>query len=108
MDSLYVKTNEGLVKLSLGNSGGGLFVTTRESKTLSSSLPAGTAYEVPEHEVGSAQLAIVFNGVLCKSGEQYEDLSSTTIKFTFDLPIGSEIDAISFEGGLNALSKALS
>ena len=112
MDSLYVKTDDGLVKLTLGASGssGGTYITTRESKTLSSVLPTGTAYEVPEHEVGASTLAICFNGVLCKSGEdeQYVDVSSTTIKFNFDLPAGSEIDAIQFEGGVNALSKALS
>lgn len=111
MDSLYVKTDEGLVKLNLGTgSTGGSYLTTRESKTLSSALPAGTAYEVPEHEVGASTLAICFNGVLCKPGEdeQYVDVSSTAIKFNFDLPVGSEIDAIQFEGGVNVLSKALS
>lgn len=108
MDSLYVKTSTGLQPIQLAASGGGSYVTTRESKILAAKLAQGTAYEVPEHAVGGTDLVICFNGVLCKLDEQYSDVSSTTIKFLFDLPAGSEIDAIQFDGGLNVLSKALS
>lgn len=92
----------------LKNVSGGGFAINRESKTLTAKLAQGTVYEVPEHTVGGTDLVICFNGVLCKLDEQYSDISSTTIKFLFDLPAGSEIDAIQFDGGLNVLSKALS
>lgn len=109
MDALYVKTESGLQPITLASSGGGgSYVTTRDRRILTAAIPAGTAYEVPEHSVGGADLVICFNGVLCVPDEQYQDISSTAIKFLFDLPIGSEIDAIQFDGGLNVLSKTLS
>lgn len=82
----------------------------RERQVLTSAIPAGTAYAVPEHVVGGSDLVVVFNGVLCVEGatEQYTDVNTTSIKFNFNLPIGSEIDVIQFDGGLYELSKNLS
>lgn len=112
MDTLYVKTASGVVPINLAASsgGGGKVIVTRERQVLSSTLKAGTAFEVPEHVVGSSNLIVCYNGALCVAGadEQYVDVSSTTIKFNDDLPAFSEIDAIYYEGGLDELSKSLS
>lgn len=111
MDSLYVKTADGLAKVNLGTSGSGSRISVvRERQVLTSALAAGTAYAVPEHEVGGSDLVVCFNGVLCIEGasEQYTDVNATSIQFNFDLPIGSEIDVIQFDGGLHELSKTLS
>lgn len=112
MDALYVKTASGLQKVEIAGSGGGgcRVVVTRVRQVLPSALKAGTAFEVPEHVVGSSNLIVCYNGVLCVAGadEQYVDASSTTIKFNDDLPAFSEIDAIYYEGGLNELSQSLS
>ena len=111
MDALYVKTAGGLQKVEIAGSGGGSRVSViRERQVLTSAISAGTAYAVPEHEVGGSDLVVVFNGVLCVEGasEQYTDVNATSIKFNFNLPIGSEIDVIQFDGGLYELSKNLS
>ena len=111
-DALYVKTASGVVPINLAASGGGggKVVTTRVRQVLPSVLKAGTAFEVPSHVVGSANLIVYYNGALCVAGadEQYVDVSATTIKFNDDLPAFSEIDCIYYEGGLDELSKALS
>lgn len=104
MDTLYVKTSDGLVEINLGTSGGGSSTSVavvRDRKTLAEVLPSGTPYEVPGHSLGSDGLVVFFNGLLCSQGEdqQYVDLSRTSIKFNFDLPIGSEIDVIQFDDG---------
>lgn len=106
-DALYVKTASGVEPVEL-SSGVSSLTVTRERLALDSVLSAGAPYEVPEHPVGGTDLVVTFNGVLCVLGEQYIDESSTSISFTFDLPAGSEVDAISFEGGISAISKALS
>ena len=110
-DALYVKTPSGIVPINLATSGGGGKVTvTRVRQVLPAVLKAGTAFEVPEHSVGSTNLLVCYNGALCVAGadEQYVDVSSTSIRFNDDLPAFAEIDCVYYEGGLDELSKSLS
>lgn len=89
-DALYVKQNGSLVQLDLGGGGSGAELV-RTSVTLDGTLAAGAAVSVPSHKVGGNQLLLWINGVLVASGEQYTDLSETTVAFTADLPAGTEI-----------------
>lgn len=113
-DALYVKTPSGVVPINLaasgGGGGGGKVTVTRVRQVLPAVLKAGTAFDVPEHTVGSTNLLVCYNGALCVAGadEQYVDVSSTSIRFNDDLPAFAEIDCIYYEGGLDELSQSLS
>lgn len=89
-DALYVKQNGSLVQLDLGSGGGGAELV-RTTVTLSGALAAGTAVSVPSHTVGGNQLIIWVNGIAVAEGDQYTDLSETTVAFAADLPAGTEI-----------------
>lgn len=99
--TLYVKNGNSIIPLELGTGAGSTLTVTRESKVLTETLTAGTAYEVPTHTVGSDLLIVLFDGLLCEAGasKQYVDASATTITFNDDLPAGSEIDVLVYNGG---------
>lgn len=65
----------------------------RTTQVLASAVTAGTAITVPEHSVGQGLLMVYHNGVLCESGAQYTDETSTTIKFLYNIPAGDTITA---------------
>lgn len=56
-------------------------------------ITAGTAFDVPAYAVGASELQVWVDGLLCVKGEQYSELSSTTIAFTFDLPDDATVTA---------------
>lgn len=68
---------------------------SRTTTTLASAVSAGTAITVPHHAVGQGLLMVYHNGVLCEEGAsaQYVDYSTTSVKFTYDLPAGDTITA---------------
>ena len=69
---------------------------TRMRTTLAADLPAGTSVTVPAHTVGTANLLVYLDGILCHAGagDQYVDTTSTTVVFNDNLPLGSEITAV--------------
>ncbi len=84
-DALYVKTTSGILPVAVGESSG----VTRKvvtSDSRSAVLSAGTAWTVPQHTVGSNELLVWIEGLLCISGVEYTDTSATTITFTSDIP----------------------
>lgn len=86
-DSLYVKTAGGILPIAIeGTGGGGVTRKIVTSNSRAEVLTAGTAWTVPEHTVGSNELAVYIEGLLCTRGVEYTDASSTTITFTSDIP----------------------
>lgn len=95
MARLYYKDTDGVIKPVPLYDAGALSVNTLYSVDRSSVHPAGTAFDVPAYNIGSGELQVYFNGVLCIKDEQYTEDTSTTIKFTFDIPMDAEICAVS-------------
>ena len=56
-------------------------------------IAAGTPFDVPLYAIGTYQLQVWVDGLLCIKGEQYNELSASTISFTFDLPSDSSVVA---------------
>lgn len=88
-------------------SDGTIKTTVLNSVDRGSVLSAGTAFTVPEYELGSNNLQVYLNGLLCLAGsdKQYVEDTSTTIKFNDDIPADAEISALatigsSYEGVL--------
>lgn len=92
---LYFKDTDGVVKPVPLSDSGALSVNTLYSVDRSSVHPAGVAFDVPAYTMGSGELQVFFNGILCIAGEQYVEDTATTIKFNFDLPQDAEVCAIS-------------
>ena len=69
--------------------GGGSFTVQKDTRT--AALAAGTPYTVPSYTVGSGALLVFLDGILCNVGVEYNELSSTTISFTSDIPLDIEI-----------------
>lgn len=59
--------------------------------TRTEALAAGAAYTVPSYAVGTGALMVFLDGILCNAGVEYNELSSTTISFTSDVPLDIEI-----------------
>ena len=95
MARLYFKDNDGVIKPVPLYDAGALSVNTLYSADRSSVHPAGTAFDVPAYTIGSGELQVYFNGVLCVKDEQYTEDTPTTIKFSFDIPMDAEICAVS-------------
>lgn len=72
-----------------GGGGGGSFTVQTDTRT--EALSAGTAYVVPAYEVGSGNLIVYLDGILCNASVEYNELTSTTISFTSDVPLDIEI-----------------
>ena len=93
--ALYYNDTDGVYKaLPLGGSGA-LNVNTLKSVDRASVISAGTPFDVPKYRVGSGELSVFFNGILCIKGEQYTEDTNNSIKFTFDLQKDAEICAVS-------------
>lgn len=76
-----------------GSGGGSVSVKTLTSSGMASVLPAGTAFDVPVYAVGSSELQVWIDGLLCVRGEQYNEVSPTAVSFTFDLPADASVTA---------------
>ena len=63
------------------------------SQTLTTALTADTSWTVPSHTVGSKELAVYIDGLLCTAGVEYKDASATTVTFTSDIPVGFTLTA---------------
>lgn len=97
MTALYFKDTDGVVKPVPLVDAGALNVNALVSTERASVHPAGVAFDVPLYEVGSGQLQVFYNGLLCLKGadEQYVEDTNTTIKFNFAVPTDAEICAVS-------------
>lgn len=93
IDSLYIKTSDGFVKVNIGGGSGGGEVTRKVlvSSTRSEVLSTGTALTVPSHEVGNNRILVYLDGLLCTD---FTDESVTTISFNDDIPADMEIVVI--------------
>ena len=90
------ETNKGTIK-----------TTSLTSVDRGSVLVAGTDFTVPEYSSELNNLQVYVDGLLCVPGEsgQYIEVSSTVIRFNFDIQPSSEITALatigsSYEGKL--------
>jgi len=92
--ALYRRDGNSAVLVGTFPSGGA--TVTRTRTTLAAALPAGTSVVVPTHTVGTNNLLIYLDGILCHAGssDQYIDASTSTITFNDALPSGSEITAV--------------
>lgn len=91
MDALYVKTAGGFEQIKLGGSSASSSIT-RQTTTLESALPAGSALAVPAHETGGGKLRLYLYGILLSS-DAYTEASASTVTFAQELPAGTEITA---------------
>lgn len=91
---LYYKDSTGIHPVQLGDSGS-IAVNTFVSTDRTTVHPSGAAFDVPTYQVGSGQLQVFVDGLLCVAGQQYTETSSTTIAFTFELPADAEVIACS-------------
>ena len=106
--SLYFKDTDGTFKKIETGGGGGSSVTDISVTTLTSVdradvIAAGTAFSVPTYALGSDELQIFINGLLCVKGREYTEDTTTTVKFTEAIATDIEISAVvtkSVEGGL--------
>lgn len=88
----YIKDGSSVVPFP-GSEGGSVSVKTLTSSGRASVVPAGTAFDVPAYTVGSSELQVWIDGLLCVRGEQYNEVSTATISFTFDLPADASVTA---------------
>lgn len=61
------------------------------SENRSSDLPIGTAFNVPEHQVGFGRLKVYLDGILLQENLDYTEINSSSIQFNFNLPASSQI-----------------
>lgn len=87
--SAYIKDGSTIVPFPGVGGGGGSFTVQTDSRT--EALPAGAAYTVPVYAVGTGALMVFLDGILCNAGVEYNELSATTISFTSDIPLDTEI-----------------
>lgn len=92
MTELYYLDNGTPVKIPIG-SGGGNGVTKLISPSRESVITKGTSFNVPEYTVGSGNLQVFYDGLLCREGAdaQYIETSSTSITFNDDIATDVEI-----------------
>lgn len=57
-------------------------------------LPAGAALTVPSYVAGASQIAVCVDGLMLARGRDYEEASSTTITFAFDLEADSVVTVV--------------
>lgn len=94
MAELYYLDNGNPVKIPIGSGGGGGNVVTKlVSSSRESVITKGTSFTVPEYSVGSGNLQVFYDGLLCLEGEdaQYVETSSTSITFNDDIATDVEI-----------------
>ena len=97
-DSLYVKTASGILPVDIGGTGGSVSRTVYTSKSRASILSAGTEWDVPTYTKGNNSISIYVNGVLCVKGEEYTEVTTTSVSFTSDIPSDYELTAVVLGG----------
>lgn len=92
MAELYYLDNGNPIKIPI-NAEGGNKVTKLVSSSRSSVITKGSSFTVPEYTVGSGNLQVFYDGLLCVEGEdaQYIETSSTSITFNDDIATDVEI-----------------
>lgn len=93
--ALYFKDSDGVIKPVPLVDGSSVNVEAFVSVDRASVHPAGTAFDVPRYAIGSGELSVFYNGLLCVAGRDYTEASETTVTFSFDLPVDAEITAVS-------------
>lgn len=88
----YIKDGSSVVPFP-GSEGGSVSVNTLTSSGRPSAIAAGTTFAVPTYTVGSSELQVWVDGLLCVKGDQYTEVSNSTIAFTFDLPADVSVTA---------------
>lgn len=102
--SLYFKDTDGVIKPVPLVDSSSLNVNTLTSVSRPSVHPSGVPFDVPRYQVGSGNLQVYLNGVLCIKGDQYTETTETTITFLFDLQADAEVCAVSTESSDGAVS----
>lgn len=78
-----------------GSGGSGSIAQTVWSSTQRDAvLPAGAALTVPSYVAGASQIAVCVDGLMLARGRDYEEASSTTITFAFDLEADSVVTVV--------------
>ena len=110
MDSLYVKTAEGLQRIEIEGSGGGGSVSRKvfTSSNRSSVLSAGTAFEVPTYTKGDNSLSLEWNGLHLVKDVDYTEATTTTVTFAFALAKDDVVRAVVIGGsGVGSITVAV-
>lgn len=93
-DSLYVKTASGILPIAIEGTGGGTVSrTVFTSKSRTGALGVGTEWNVPTYTKGNNSLSVFINGVLCVNGEEYTEVTATSVSFTSEIPADYELTA---------------
>ncbi len=94
--STYLPRVGGIVTGSLEVEGDLRHAPAISTVTLTAALTAGTSFEVPEHTVGGAGMAVYLCGIRCARGAeaQYLDVDSTHISFNDDIEAGMDIAVV--------------
>lgn len=92
MAELYYLDNGNPVKIPI-NAEGGNKVTKLISSSRESVITKGTSFTVPEYSIGSGNLQVFYDGLLCREGidAQYLETSTTSIAFNDDIAPDVEI-----------------
>ena len=94
-DSLYVKTQVGILPIAIEGTGGGGGTTTIEAETHTITEAATSALS---YSIGNCAYVMVFvNSVLGVDGVTYGITGGTTLQFTDVIPVGSEIVIVKFK-----------
>lgn len=79
-----------------GSGGSGAIAQTVWSSTQRVAvLPASTPLTVPSYVAGASHIAVSVDGLMLARGRDYEEASSTTITFAFDLEADSVVTVVS-------------
>lgn len=92
MAELYYLDNGNPIKIPI-NAEGGNKVTKLISSSRESVITKGTSFTVPEYSIGSGNLQVFYDGLLCREGidAQYLETSTTSITFNDDIATDVEI-----------------
>lgn len=92
MAELYYLDSGNPVKIPI-NAEGGNKVTKLVSSSRESVITKGTSFTVPEYSIGSGNLQVFYDGLLCREGidAQYLETSTTSITFNDDIATDVEI-----------------
>lgn len=92
MTELYYLDNGNPIKIPI-NAEGGNKVTKLISSSRESVITKGTSFTVPEYSIGSGNLQVFYDGLLCREGidAQYLETSTTSITFNDDIATDVEI-----------------
>lgn len=94
--SLFYNNAGTPTKIELADAESGSGISRIESLTRDSVLTAGSAFAVPQYTLGSDNIMVFRDGLLCIEGEsgQYQEATETTITFNEDLAIDTQIVVI--------------